>query len=99
MPAEPNPPEPAAPQIVVPPEVADAVRAAGYASLVAEDGRPLLRLWEETEEDRRRLADRLFPPEEMRAAREEWEAAGRPTVTWEQILADLPDERPTAEAA
>ena len=107
---EPAAPEPAAPgadlpsppRIVVPPEVAEAVRAAGYASLVAEDGRPLLRVREETEEDCRRLARQLVPDEEVRAIVAEFRAelaAGGRTYTWEEILAGLPDERPAAEAA
>ena len=93
---------PPAPRIVVPPEVAEAIRSAGYASLVTEDGRPLLRVWEETEEDRRRLARQLVPDEEVRAIVAEFEAeqaAGGRTYTWEEILAGLPDEAPTTEAA
>ena len=110
MSAEPHAPAPGvsepdlppAPRIVVPPEVAEAIRSVGEADLVAEDGRPLLTVRTETEEDCRRKAREIFPDEEVRAIVAEFKAhiaAGGRTYTWEEILAGLPDESSTAEAA
>ena len=98
MPADPNPPEPAAPQIVVPPEVADAVRAAGYASLVTEDGHPLMRVLPEPEKELYARVRESLPDEELRAIVAEFEASDGTTYTLEEILADLPGRR-FAEAA
>ncbi len=102
MPAEPIPPAaspaPAPPQIVVPPEVVEAIRAAGYASLVLSDGHPLMRVQPEPEAVRYERARSTMSPEEERALFDRYEDYDGPTCSLEELLASLPN-RQTAEAA
>ena len=93
-----DPDLPPPPRIVVPPELAEAVRAYGTADLVAEDGRPLLTIRPERDAEQYARALATMSPEEERALFERYENYDGPTSTLEEILAGLP-KRPTAEAA
>ena len=83
--------QPAAPKIVVPPEVVAALKAAGAASLTDPDGRPLLSVRPETEEERRARALAMFPVEEDRELAERFRNYDGPTYTLEEIMAGWKD--------
>ncbi|NNJ26448.1 hypothetical protein [Alienimonas chondri] len=87
---------PSAPQIVVSPEVAEAIRTTGYARLVLPDGHTLMRVQPEPEAEAYARLREEVPDEEIKRRWEEFQASGESGCTWEELLAGLPDRRTAA---